>query len=156
MAFPVAVGGATSLISYLARMKKLNDEIECNNGLQSELQVREKAESRSTAQPGYASTRVDAFLDWAEGRMARQTIWELKKSDAFISILESDMDSFTYVRDGGIAAAAAAAALIAAYAALRFLRLKEMKKEMGDGKGAGRVQPANPNQDCSITHPTRP
>jgi hypothetical protein len=129
VASPVVVGGAAALISYLARMKKLNDEIECNNGLHAKLMERENAEAKPTSQPGSASTRVDAFIGWAEGRMVRQTKWELKKSDAFISALESDIDAWAHARDGGIAAAVAAAMALVVYATLRSLRRRGKRKD---------------------------
>jgi len=132
-ASPLAAGAAASAISYFIRMKKLNDEIDCNNGLHAKLRVREDAAADSTSQPGSASTRVDAFIEWAKGRMVRQTKWELKKSDAFIGSLESDFVSCAYVRDGGIATAISAAVFIVIYAALRRYR-RNWEKAMAPGR----------------------
>lgn len=129
VASPVVVGGAASLISYLARMKALNDEIARNGKLSTELGKREKAEAQSTSQPGSASTRIDSFIAGAKIDMVRATRRELRKSDAWIAELESGISACSHVRDGGIAAAALAAAILAVYATVKILRNRDKRRQ---------------------------
>ncbi|MEW5997148.1 MAG: hypothetical protein AB1657_06200 [Candidatus Micrarchaeota archaeon] len=128
-ASPLAAGGTAALISYLARMKALNDEIAHNNRLSAELGRREKLERQPAAQPGFASTRIDSFIAGAKKEMVKETQRELQRSDSLIADMESDFAACSYVRDGGIAAAALAAALLAAYSTLRIVRRKDKRRQ---------------------------
>lgn len=129
VASPLLAGGAAALSSYLLKMKALSEEAARNKDLSARLEKLERAERQSTSQPSLASTNVDFFLARTRTEMISDTRDQIEANNALTAEMESDIAGYSYVRDGGIAAAAFAAALFVGYSVLRILERREKKKQ---------------------------
>ena len=126
---PLAAGGTVALASYLMRMKALGEEAARNKDLFAKLKKLERAEKQSTGQASLASTNVDSFLVNARKDVISDTRDRAEASDALTAEMEADIAGYSYVRDGGVAAAAFAAGMLAVFVVMRSLGKTEKKMQ---------------------------
>ncbi len=126
---PLAAGGTVALASYLMRMKALGEEAVRSKSLSAKLKTLERAEKQSTGQASLASTNVDSFLVNARKDVISDTRDRAEASDALTAEMEADIAGYSYVRDGGVAAAAFAAGMLAVFVVMRSLGKTEKKMQ---------------------------
>ena len=146
--FSVTAGFTAALVSYLLRVKQLNNEIQHRNQNVKELGRLESATLMYRSQPNYASKgNMGSFLASVRGGMVRDLHNEVSTSDLLILQMESDIAGCTFARDGALLMTAFAAAMIVGIVGTRAIAKRE-EREAAINKKA--EEPPNPGRERRI------